>query len=234
MRTAGATPSKPTKPARRRPPAAPPVRSRVTASEREALILQEAVKFFSEVGFSGDNRELARRANVTHPLLYKHFATKEALIERVYQEVYVKRWNNDWDRVIADESLPTRERMLRFYTAFSGVILSREWVRLFMFFGLRGDDINERWFALIHERVVVPFCTALRKEFKLPPPSRRPLTVEELELVQGISTHIFGFGVRQHIYGMPLPGPVESLVKSEIDVFFDGIGPTLRALVARR
>lgn len=208
-----------------------PARSRISAVEREALIVQEAVKFFSEVGFSGDNRELARRANVTHPLLYKHFATKEALIERVYEEVYIKRWNHDWDRVISDESLPARERMLRFYTAFSGVILSREWVRLFMFFGLRGEDINERWFSLIRERVVVPFCAALRKEFKLPSPAQRALTVEELELVQGISTHIFGFGVRQHIYGMPLPGSVHSLVQTEIDVFFDGIGPTLRALV---
>ncbi len=209
------------------------VRPRVSGAEREALILAEAVRFFAEFGFAGDTRELARRAHVTHPLLYKYFSTKEALIERVYQAVYLGRWNPEWEALIADRSLPVRERMVRFYAAFAQVILDREWVRLFMFFGLRGADINERWFSVVRERLVLPFCAELRHEMKLPSPQVSPPTIEETELIQGISTRIFGFGIRQHIYGMPLPGDgqVDSLVKAEIDMFFDGIGPTIKALI---
>lgn len=211
-------------------------RQRISGVERGKLIVSEAVKFFAEFGFSGDTRELARRVNVTHPLLYKYFATKEALIERVYEVVYLERWNPEWNGLIADKSLPLRERMLRFYTAFSEVITAREWVRLFMFFGLRGSDMNERWFNVVRERVVAPFCAELRAEYSLPSLEEVPASHAEMELVQGLSSRIFSFGIRQHIYSMPIPDldDIESLVKAEIDVFFDGIGATMKRLTDRQ
>lgn len=210
-------------------------RQRIPGSEREALILAEAVRFFAEFGFSGDTRELARRAHVTHPLLYKYFATKEALIERVYETVYLETWRPEWEVLIANRAIPVRERMTRFYIAFSEVILNREWVRLFMFFGLRGADINERWFTIVRERVVQPLCMEIRHELGLPAARPTAVTLAEFELVQGISTRIFGWGIRQHIYGMPMLDEhreVPELIKAEIDVFFDGIGSTVHRLVA--
>lgn len=211
-------------------------RPRITGNEREALILAEAVRFFADVGFSGDTRELARRAHVTHPLLYKYFATKEVLIERVYEAVYLETWKPAWEALIADRTVPLRERMTRFYLAFSDVLLNREWVRLFMFFGLRGADINERWFGVVRERVVLPLCGELRHDVGLPAATEIPITRVELELVQGISSRIFAWGIRQHIYGMPLPDDapnVPALIQAEIDVFFDGIGATLHKLVPK-
>lgn len=207
----------------------------MSASERESLIVSEAVKFFSEFGFAGDTRELARRAHVTHPLLYKYFSTKEALIERVYESVYLGRWNPDWEALIANRELPVRERMMRFYLAFAEIILNREWVRLFMFFGLRGADINERWFSVVRQRVVLPLAEELRHALGLPSVREMPAHSAELELIQGISTRIFAFGIRQYIYGMPMPAGdnVAALIEAEINVFFDGIGPTLKGLMAQ-
>ena len=66
---------------------------RLPRAERERHILDEAVRFFAEVGFGGDTRELAKRAQVTHALLFRYFPSKDALIERVYREVYLGRWN---------------------------------------------------------------------------------------------------------------------------------------------
>src|SRR3546814_5109285 len=66
---------------------------RLPRAERERLIVEGAVQFFAEVGFGGDTRELAKRLNITHPLLFRYFASKNALIERVYQEVFIGRWN---------------------------------------------------------------------------------------------------------------------------------------------
>jgi AcrR family transcriptional regulator len=57
--------------------------TRLTGPEREKHIAQEAVKYFAEVGFVGDTRELAQRLGVTQSLLYKYFPSKEALINRV-------------------------------------------------------------------------------------------------------------------------------------------------------
>ncbi|NBY07665.1 MAG: TetR/AcrR family transcriptional regulator [Betaproteobacteria bacterium] len=60
---------------------------RLSGAEREQHITQEAIRFFSEVGFSGDTRELAKRLGVTQSLLYKYFPNKEALVNRVFEVV---------------------------------------------------------------------------------------------------------------------------------------------------
>ena len=79
------TPVGKTKASRRSPRVAEaPVRSqRLPREERERRIVQEAIRFFAEAGFGGDTRELAKRVNVTHPLLFRYFPSKDALIERV-------------------------------------------------------------------------------------------------------------------------------------------------------
>ena len=79
---------------------------RLTGPEREKHIAQEAVKYFAEVGFVGDTRELAQRLGVTQSLLYKYFPSKEALINRVYEEVYLGRWNPFWESVVKDRTIP--------------------------------------------------------------------------------------------------------------------------------
>ena len=69
----------------------PTKKKRLSSQEREKQIVIAAVEFFAEVGFSGDTRQLARRLGVTQSLIYKYFPTKDALIDRVYEEVYVGR-----------------------------------------------------------------------------------------------------------------------------------------------
>src|SRR5215813_6652765 len=73
-----------------------PRRRNMRAADRERLIVDQAIRFFAERGFDGQTRELARRMGMTHSAIYRHFPSKEALIERVYQEVYLSRWSPDW------------------------------------------------------------------------------------------------------------------------------------------
>jgi len=123
----------------------PPIEKiRLTSQEREKQIVLAAVEFFAEVGFSGDTRQLARRLGVTQSLIYKHFPTKDALIDKVYEEVYVGRWNPFWETVIQDRSIPLEERLVSLYIEYSKAALTRDWVRIFMFSGLRGESINKK------------------------------------------------------------------------------------------
>ncbi|MEQ1659402.1 MAG: TetR/AcrR family transcriptional regulator, partial [Hylemonella sp.] len=115
-----------------------PRKTRLSGPEREQQIVRGAVEFFSEVGMGGDTRELARRLGVTQSLIYKYFPNKDALIDRVYQEVYLGRWNPFWESVIRDRSIPLEERLVSLYIEYSKVALTRDWVRIFMFSGLRG------------------------------------------------------------------------------------------------
>src|SRR5690349_4302482 len=147
--------------ARRTPGAAARPR-RMKREDRERQIVEEAVRYFSEVGFTGETRELARRLHITQPALFKYFETKDALIERVYQHVYVNRWDPRWEALLSDRSMPLKQRMLAFYRAYAGAILSREWIRLFMFSGLKDASINQRYLRLVRDRVFVPICVELR------------------------------------------------------------------------
>lgn len=219
-------------PERLRPQRADGNRIRLPKEERELRILQEAIRFFAEVGLAGDTRELARRCHVTHPLLFRYFPTKQALIERVYQAVYVGRWNAAWERIIVDRSLPLRDRMILFYKLYARTILSYEWVRLFMFAGLKGADINQRIFAFVTSRIVKPLCREIRHEFRLPDSRTRRISRTELELIWGLNSRIFYFGVRKYIYGMPLPDNLDELIEIEINTFFEGVGASLRRLLA--
>ena len=62
-----------------------PPRRNMRAAERERFIVDEAVRFFAEHGFGGQTREFAKRMGITHSAIYRHFPSKEALIERVYE-----------------------------------------------------------------------------------------------------------------------------------------------------
>jgi AcrR family transcriptional regulator len=55
-------------------------RSRLPADQRRALIEQAAVRLFAMSGYAGTRLEdIAAAANVTKPILYRHFASKKAL-----------------------------------------------------------------------------------------------------------------------------------------------------------
>lgn len=222
-------PPTPTKKGTRSTP--PPRGTRLPRAERERYIVQEAVRFFAEAGFGGDTRELARRAHITHALLFRYFPNKDALIERVYEEVYIGRWNPSWESMIVDKSVPLEERMVRFYQTYAQTILTYEWVRLIMFAGLKGSNLNRDFFARVTDRIVRPICAEIRKFYRLPNPEEVPLSSTEIELVWGVNSRVFYFGVRKYIYGMAVPEDLDALIEAEVRTFFEGIEHTLKQMM---
>ena len=201
---------------------ATPVARRLTGVEREKHIAQEAVRYFAEVGFDGDTRELAQRLGVTQSLLYKYFPSKEALINRVYEEVYLGRWNPFWETVVRDRSIPLQERLTRHYIEYAKAALTRDWVRIFMFSGLRGEDINRKYLNILRERILEPIAIELRHELGLPDMAQVPLKNTEIELVWSINARIFYFGQRQWIFDVPLQSDLDELIRLTIEHFMAG------------
>src|SRR5260370_18311179 len=71
-------------------------RRRLEPEDREREIIDGAIAFFAEVGFDGGLRDLAKSLGITHQNVFRYFPTKEALIERVYKEIYLSRWQPEW------------------------------------------------------------------------------------------------------------------------------------------
>jgi len=206
-------------PSRRRLKA--PAKRRMTPAEREEAIVKEAVGFFAEYGFEGNTRELALRLNITQPLLYRYFPTKEALVERVYQEVFMRRWNPFWEELVRDRTRPLRQRLVAFYQDYARVILTYEWVRLFMFAGLKGLDFNNRYLELLRRQIFSAVVEELRLEFGSPAIDDLPVTPLEVEAIWGLHAAIFYLGVRKFIYNMPI-GSLDEIIEMKVLSFIDG------------
>ena len=157
-------------------------RRRLPPAERERQIVEGAIRYFAEVGFEGQTRELARRLGITQPLLFRYFPTKDDLIDRVYEEVYLSRWKDAWPEGLKDRSVPLEERLVRYYEDYGASIFNYEWVRIFMFSGLKGEPINRRFLQIVREKILCVISAELRHDLGLPSPSEQPISSEEIDL----------------------------------------------------
>ncbi len=217
-------------PGRPPPPATPagPRRRRMPPQQRERFIVDEAIRFFAEHGTDGQLRDLARRLGVTHPLLYRYFPTKEALIERVYQEVYLSRWKVEWDRGLRDRAQPLRARLVNFYVDYISSINSYEWTRIFIFAGLRGVGVSERYLTLVRQRVIEPIAAELRALAPRPPAAEAPLGEHDLELAWGLHGQVFYLAIRRWVYDMPVSGRLDRIIEAAVTDVLDGAVAAMR------
>jgi AcrR family transcriptional regulator len=198
-----------------------PKQKRLSPDDRRADFLRKAASFFAEEGFNGGTRELARKLGVTQPLLYRYFPSKDELIAEVYRTVYLERWNPDWDDLLGDRSRPIRARLQIFYEAYTDAIFTRQWMRIYLFSGLKGLEINRWYVGLVHERVLVRIIEEYRHEVGLP--LQEKPSQAELELAWVLHGGIFYYGVRKHIYASPVLDDKSRVISNALDVFLEGI-----------
>ena len=202
-----------------------PKSRRMSSAERRAEFITKAIEFFSEEGFESSTRSLARHLGVTQPLLYRYFPSKDDLIKEVYQSVYLNRWQDRWDALLCDRSLPLRDRLQEFYEAYTDAIFTREWMRIFLFSGLKGVEIN-RWYAgLVNEKILGRMLKEFRAEAGLAVDIEP--TPEELELAWVMHGGIFYYGIRKHIYESPVLADKSRMISDALDLFLKGIGETI-------
>lgn len=204
---------------------------RLKREDRERQILDGAIRFFSEHGFAGQTRELARQLGVTQPLLYLYFTSKQALIERVYEELFLRRWRADWERLVADRALPLRERMTRFYQDFQATIFSREWVRMFVHAGLDNVDYNRRALERLEGGIFRRVCVELRVQSGYPEPTTDEVTAGELEYVWQLHGRLFYYNLRRHVYGLPQRATAAEVIEAMMDDLLAGSPVVLARLL---
>ena len=201
---------------------------RLDPSEREAAIASAAIAFFAEHGFDGSTRDLAAAVGVTQPLLYRYFPNKEALLDRVYQDVFVNRWNTHWSEELGNRAEPLEDRLISFYRQYSRVILTYDWIRLFMFAGLKGLDFNARYLGFLRKIAFDLIVREIRHESGLA--KRIEASDTEAELVWGLHASIFYIGVRKFIYGMPGPQDIDADVAIRVKAFLHGVPKVMASL----
>ena len=206
-------------------PAVKQRRSRIKPEERHREFVRKAISLFSEGGFEAGTRELAQRLGVTQPLLYRYFPSKDDLIAAVYREIYVNRWKPEWREGLLDETVPIRTRILSFYDDYTRTIFTPEWLRIYLFAGLRGVHINRLYTSTVEAEILEPIARATRKAFGRP--DSDPLRPEEVELFWTLQGGIFYYGVRQIVYRLEMQVDRETMLRNAVDTFLDGVSSVL-------
>lgn len=208
-------------------------RIRLSRKEREQQIIDGAVRYFAEVGFGGQTRELARRLGISQSLLFRYFPTKDDIVKRVYEEVYLRRWRPEWEILLSDRSRSLSDRLNQFYHEYTNAIFEFEWVRILIFSGIKGVTLYQQYLKLIHDKVLDRICTELRAEQNLPDPKQTPITEREMDLAWNFHGGIFYIGIRKFIYGTEKRENFKAAIKDSIAVFLAGAPSVFKSILKK-
>jgi AcrR family transcriptional regulator len=200
----------------------PGARQRLSPNERRRHLIQEATSYFAEVGFGGSTRELAKRIGVTQPLLYRYFPNKDDLVQAVYESVFLNRWRSDWTDLLRDRSIPLRDRLIRFYRSYSEVAYTPEWLRIYLFSGLKGADINRWYIKLVEERILNPIIRELYVGRGHAVEENYQPAQKDLELAWLLQSAIFYYAIRKHIYMIAVSDDRDETIEQYVSLFIKG------------
>jgi len=170
---------------------------RLPYEERRAQILLHAAEFFSEYGLTGQTRSLAAACGVSQRLLYRFFPSKAALLREVYKETIIGPFKAVWLAQLTDRSMSVEERLNHFYHDYLRTILTRRWLRLFLYASLAESEMAPDYIAAIIKDLMETIAreTAQEKDVTLPDD---PALLHEIGwTLHGAVSH---FAIRRHLY----------------------------------
>jgi AcrR family transcriptional regulator len=195
-------------------------RRRLAPDARSEQILRGAISFFAERGFGGQTRELASQLGISQGLLYRYFPTKELLIERIYEEVFLRRFKPKWDADLSDRQVPVLQRLVGFYLDYATMLHDYEWGRIYLYSGLGGSGIARRFADHVQGSIFTRVIGELRHEWKLPDFAKKPMSEEEAEMMWSLHGSIFYIGVRKSVYHVDPPRDVPATVQRIVENFY--------------
>jgi AcrR family transcriptional regulator len=213
------------------PPAERIKKPRLRAEERQQQILHGAIRYFSEMGFAGQTRELSRRLGITQPLLYRYFKSKKDLIDKVYVHVFMGRWQPQWILALRDQAVPLETRLIRFYQDYARATYQPEWIRIYMFAGLESSDLNRRYLQLLKKELLIPCCQELRTFCGISN-TDTPISEQEIEFYWTLHDGLFYIAIRETIYQSPMAITFEEKVTMAVSNFLAGARTVLPRLIA--
>lgn len=184
---------------------------------RRAEIVSKAASFFAQFGFDATTRDLAEWLGTTQPLMYRYFPSKGALIEEIYQTVFLESWNPDWDVMLSDRNRPLRDRLCAFYDSYTDAIMHPEWMRIYLFAGLKGVEITGLYIARVEERIIIPIVREMCAATGDTP--MEPIDPKLLELAWSLQGGIFYYGVRKFVYETPVHEEKRAMIEAAVDVY---------------
>lgn len=217
-------------PARRaKAPAKRKATVRMPAAERRALILEKAYEFFAEYGLTAQTRGLADACGVSQRLLYSAFPNKAALLNAVYDANIAGPFKAIWFVQLRDRSKPVERRLLDFYGEYCAAILTRRWLRLFLYSSLAEVEMASTYIGAIIRTLLETVVEEAAAEAGLELPADRALLQELGWSLHGNISHLM---IRRHIYHDQTAMAIDDVIAVHVRVFLAGMRALLPAKAA--
>ena len=190
--------------------------TRLPAEERRAQIQAKAFEFFSEYGLTAQTRALAEACGVSQRLLYSAFPNKAALINAVYEAEIAGPFKAIWFVQLRDRRIPLAERLNTFYREYYETILTRRWLRLFLYASLAEVEIAPTYIAAIIRTLLQTIVEEAAFDCSLEAPSDPALAQEIGWVLHGNISHL---AIRRHVYGDGTSMPVRNVISMHVAAF---------------
>ena len=209
-----------------------PKRQRLAPDARQQLILEGAIEYFAEFGFEGGTRELAKHLQISQALLFRYFPAKASLIDRVYEVVFLNRWNPSWEHLLIDRTRPLTERLTQFYKDYNRSIDRYEVIRISLFSALRNESISQRYVARIRAQLIAPIAVEVRAALGLSAIANAAARALDEQLVLSLhATIIYGI-MRKHVFHAAPPHDPDFLIELYVDGFMRNADEAFRRIDA--
>ncbi|MBC7437537.1 MAG: TetR/AcrR family transcriptional regulator [Bdellovibrionales bacterium] len=183
-------------------------------------MLEKAFEFFSENGLTAQTRALADACGVSQRLLYSVFPSKADLIKAVYETEIAGPFKAVWFARLRDRQVPLRERLVNFYREYYDAILTRRWLRLFIYSSLAEVEIAPTYIADVVRNLLQIITEEAAFEAGVKPPEEPALMQELGWVLHGNISHL---GIRRHVYKDTTSVPVDVVIEMHVTAFLASI-----------
>ena len=198
---------------------APGSGKRLPRAEREAQILDTAADFFAENGLTAQTRRLAEECGVSQRLLYRFFPTKEELLEAVYREEILGQFRMSWFASLQDRSRPVESRLNDFYREYMDSVLTRRWLRLFLYASLAEAGMAPDYISAVVTQLMEVIVKEVAEEKGVALPDDKAALHEMGWTLHGAISH---FAIRRHVYHTSQVLPEQKVIAMHVRTFMAG------------
>lgn len=197
------------------------VRRRMRGPERRQHITSVAAQLFAAHGFSVSTRRISEQLGVSQATLYKHFKSKEEIVEAVFRQRYLEEKTSDFRKILESTHGDLVDRLSQAYLSFFDGI-TETGIKLFHRASWDGLEIAQRYSPHLDVRILWPVLEQVRLEAKLPPLSELPHMKDERELALMLHSTIVFLGIRKHVYRIDFKGGEPHLIREYVQVWLTG------------
>jgi AcrR family transcriptional regulator len=210
-----------------RRPAKKAPQQRLPRAERQARVLEKAAEYFAEHGLKAQTRGIAEVCGVSQRLLYSLFPSKAALIEEVYNREIAGLFKAMWFVNLRDRSVPLEARLNTFYCDYYETLLTRRWLRLFLYSSLDGLRMAPTYTNAVVTHALEIIVIEAAHEAGRGVPANIDCLTEIGWMLHGAVSHL---AIRRQIYANDNTTPPHEVIAMNVRAFLASIPAMLPAL----